>query len=97
MDGAATTPSQSPPHKRAHSADTEIEGTSSAAKRRRRGSSSDDEVIVVEDDPDNLRAKQREEMIRRQREEASKPLSFKDMTCMICLDTFKDMTATHCG
>lgn len=41
--------------------------------------------------------KQREDQIKAQREDAGKPLMLTRMTCVICMDTPTDLTATNCG
>jgi hypothetical protein len=41
--------------------------------------------------------KQREDQIKAQREDAGKPLMLTKMTCVICMDTPTDLTATNCG
>lgn len=41
--------------------------------------------------------KQREDQIKAQREDAGKPLMLTKMTCVICMDTPTDLTATKCG
>lgn len=41
--------------------------------------------------------KQREDQIKAQREDAGKPLLLTKMTCVVCMDTPTDLTATRCG
>ncbi|QDS76176.1 hypothetical protein FKW77_007957 [Venturia effusa] len=41
--------------------------------------------------------KQREDQIKAQREDAGKPLLITKMTCVVCMDTPTDLTATKCG
>lgn len=41
--------------------------------------------------------KQREDQIKAQREDAGKPLLLTKMTCVVCMDTPTDLTATKCG
>ncbi|KAE9965355.1 hypothetical protein BLS_007691 [Venturia inaequalis] len=40
--------------------------------------------------------KQREDQIKAQREDAGKPLLLTKMTCVVCMDTPTDLTATKC-
>lgn len=47
---------------------------------------------------EKLREKQTEDLVKAQQEdEGEKHKGFKELTCMICMDTFTNMTATHCG
>ncbi|TID18577.1 putative c3hc4 type (ring finger) zinc finger containing protein [Venturia nashicola] len=41
--------------------------------------------------------KQREDQIKAQREDAGKPLLLTKMTCVVCMDSPTDLTATKCG
>lgn len=48
--------------------------------------------------PDNdILAKEREALVTKQREESSKVSRIGELNCMICLEHFTGMTATHCG
>lgn len=35
--------------------------------------------------------------IKAQKEQASKPVKFSTLQCIICMENMKDLTATHCG
>jgi hypothetical protein len=58
------------------------------------------EAIDLTEDANPLKdalQKQREDQIKAQREDAGKPLMLTKMTCVICMDTPTDLTATNCG
>lgn len=45
----------------------------------------------------DILTKEREALVAKQREEAGKPSRIGELNCMICLEHFTGMTATHCG
>lgn len=71
--------------------------------KRRRGSAKDEpEHIDLEDDEDAAAEKARLEkekadQIQRQKEESAKQVKLSDRTCMICMESYTNMSATHCG
>ena len=40
---------------------------------------------------------QRMATIKAQQEQANKPVKLSTLQCIICMETMKDLTATHCG
>ena len=40
---------------------------------------------------------QRLATIKAQQEQANKPVKLSTLQCIICMETMKDLTATHCG
>lgn len=57
-----------------------------------------DEDEIEELGPDNdILAKEREALVTKQREESNKVNRMGELNCMICLEHFTNMTATHCG
>ncbi|KAI4718352.1 hypothetical protein E4T48_05398 [Aureobasidium sp. EXF-10727] len=57
-----------------------------------------DEDEIEELGPDNdILAKEREALVTKQREESNKVSRIGELNCMICLEHFTNMTATHCG
>ncbi|KAI5243954.1 hypothetical protein E4T43_03994 [Aureobasidium subglaciale] len=79
-------------------------GTPPSATKRRLNPSApielddtdEDEIEELGSDNDIL-AKEREALVTKQREESSKVSRIGDLNCMICLEHFTNMTATHCG
>jgi hypothetical protein len=58
------------------------------------------EDIDLTEDPNPLKdalQKQREEQIKAQKEASNQPPSLTKFTCVICMDTPTDLTATNCG
>ena len=41
--------------------------------------------------------RQQEDTIKAQRQEEGKPLKLSSLQCVVCLESFTDVTATHCG
>jgi len=41
--------------------------------------------------------KERQELVKRQKEESGRAVRINDLTCMICLERFTNMSVTHCG
>ncbi|KAH0369408.1 hypothetical protein KCU65_g3322, partial [Aureobasidium melanogenum] len=88
--------------KRAHPSDP---GSPPSATKRRLNSASalieiddSDEDEIEELGPDNdILAKEREALVTKQREESNKVSRIGELNCMICLEHFTNMTATHCG
>jgi len=80
-------------------------GTPPSATKRRLNSAhapieldDTDEEEEEELGPDNdILATEREALVAKQREEAGKPSRIGELNCMICLEHFTGMTATHCG
>lgn len=81
------------------------------AKRRRRSSAEGasrkrprhiEEISLIDDDDDDnsiaaTLQKQREEQVRAQTQAGVKMLKLSNLSCTVCLDTPKDLTATSCG
>ncbi|KAG9548211.1 hypothetical protein KCU71_g15212, partial [Aureobasidium melanogenum] len=88
--------------KRAHPSDP---GTPPSATKRRLNPApapieldDTDEDEIEELGPDNdILAKEREALVTKQREESNKISRIGELNCMICLEHFTNMTATHCG
>ena len=80
-------------------------GTPPSATKRRLNSAhapialdDTDEDEAEELGPDNdILAKEREALVTKQREESAKVSRIGELNCMICLEHFTGMTATHCG
>lgn len=72
-------------------------------KRQRRPSNVDEVDLSISDEDIPQSADQavldreRQELVKRQKEESNRPVRLNDMTCMICLETFTNMSVTHCG
>ena len=94
---SASTPTSSRKRQRPSFSDDSIP---SATKRRIHidldDEDEDDDIEELGPDSDLL-AKQREELVNKQREESNKITRIGDLNCMICLEHFTNMTATHCG
>ncbi|KAF2502384.1 hypothetical protein BU16DRAFT_532745 [Lophium mytilinum] len=59
-----------------------------------------EEIDLVDDDKtvlQNALQKQRMEQVKAQERPAEKPLKMSNLTCVICMDTPTDITATSCG
>jgi hypothetical protein len=76
----------------------------SATKRRLNSAYAPIELDDTDEDedeelgPDNdVLATEREALVAKQREESRKVSRIGDLNCMICLEHFTSMTATHCG
>jgi hypothetical protein len=74
----------------------------SATKRRLNTPSialddSDDDQVEELGPDSSILAKEREALVNKQREESSKVNKIGDLNCMICLEHFTNMSATHCG
>jgi hypothetical protein len=54
----------------------------------------EDEELGADND---ILAKEREALVTKQREESSRVSRIGELNCMICLEHFTSMTATHCG
>ncbi|KAF2817676.1 uncharacterized protein BDZ99DRAFT_513904 [Mytilinidion resinicola] len=94
-----------------HSSPESVEGPSTKRHRRNDGTSSRvsgtrdspiEEVDLIDDDNDktvlqNALQKQRLEQVKAQERPAEKPLKMSTLTCVICMDTPTDITATSCG
>lgn len=97
-----TTSTATASRKRAHPSDP---GTPPSATKRRLNPppapielDDTDEDEIEELGPDNdILAKERETLVTKQREESNKISRIGELNCMICLEHFTNMTATHCG
>lgn len=86
---------------------TDLEQTSPTSKRQRKFSSSNAKnesnevnLITEEGSAQALLEKEREELVKTQlgnNGEDEKPKKFNEMTCIICLDNFTNVTTTACG
>ncbi|KAH0279993.1 hypothetical protein KCU91_g1319, partial [Aureobasidium melanogenum] len=98
----ASTSTGTTSRKRAHPSDP---GTPPSATKRRLNPApapieldDTDEDEIEELGPDNdILAKEREALVTKQREESNKISRIGELNCMICLEHFTNMTATHCG
>jgi hypothetical protein len=98
----ASTSTATTSRKRAHPSDP---GTPPSATKRRLNPApapieldDTDEDEIEELGPDNdILAKEREALVTKQREESNKISRIGELNCMICLEHFTNMTATHCG
>ncbi|KAL1296539.1 hypothetical protein AAFC00_000045 [Neodothiora populina] len=76
------------------------DGTPDAKRRRNSGIQ---EVDLSTNKADSSSAKEailekeREQLVKRQREESGKAVRLNDLQCMICLERFTNMSVTHCG
>lgn len=98
----ATMPRQSASssHKRSHA--TINVDDSPKAKKPRRSSVIEKVELVLDDDEQEAADKEvlereRQELVKKQREESDKPVRLNDLNCMICLERFTNMSVTHCG
>jgi hypothetical protein len=98
----ASTSTAATSRKRARS--TDLGSPPSATKRRLNSVHAPIELDDTDEDedeelgPDNdILAKEREALVTKQREESSKVSRIGELNCMICLEHFTGMTATHCG
>ncbi|KAK4984142.1 hypothetical protein LTR50_006779 [Elasticomyces elasticus] len=105
-----TMPHQVQPRKRPHASATQQSRAEQPMTKRRRTSQSStpafnaetksriEEIDLVSDgSTEALLQKQREAAIKAQHEESKKPLRLNDLTCIICMETYTNLTATHCG
>lgn len=81
---------------------------SNPAKRRKTGASQSSnraykieevDLVDVEDETglSKVLEQQRMATIDAQKEQANKPVKLSTLQCIICMETMKDLTATHCG
>jgi hypothetical protein len=83
---------------------SEPESPPSATKRRLNSAHAPIELVDTDEEedeelgPDNdILSTEREALVAKQREESRKVSRIGDLNCMICLEHFTSMTATHCG
>lgn len=81
--------------KRPHNATINLDDSPEGKKRRTSAQHID--LVAAEEAQQKLLEKEHEDLIKRQREESRRALTMKDLTCMICLEPFTNMTVTHCG
>jgi len=61
---------------------------------RHGGEEDDNEAPTAEQE---MLEKERQELVKRQKEESGRAVRINDLTCMICLERFTNMSVTHCG
>lgn len=52
---------------------------------------------VMEQQKEQQREQQRLKAVKAQQDLAKQPVTFSTLKCIICMDSMKDITATHCG
>lgn len=98
----ATMPRQSgsSSHKRSH-ATINLDDAPKAKKARKRSVIERVELVLDDDEQEaadkEVLERERQELVKKQREESDKPVRLNDVNCMICLEPFTNMSVTHCG
>lgn len=52
---------------------------------------------VMEQQKEQQREQQRLKAVKAQQDLAKQPVTFSTLKCIICMESMKDVTATHCG
>lgn len=92
-------PSASRPRKRWR----DIFGSSPEPEAKRRRASVDDEPEHIDLDDEEaideqaILDKERAEQVQKQKDESTKDVKLSNRTCMICMEPYTNMCATHCG
>ena len=83
--------------KRQHAPATIVVDDSPKVKRRKLSGVPQVDLSIDDDIEEAIKEKEREDLVKRQREESKRPVKINDLTCMICLEHFTNLSVTHCG
>ncbi|GAB7339556.1 hypothetical protein MBLNU457_6165t1 [Dothideomycetes sp. NU457] len=84
--------------KRSHATNSHDDDPTSSTKRSRISNDVEEIDLATEGSDQAILEKERAELVQTQRgDDEDQPKSFGQITCMICLDNFTNLTTTACG